>query len=113
MHEANVMSSCLEAPACDSHPATLFGKLPSLQIQCTTQLSPLFHRHPVDNNNDNNKNQNTEEELHKMPFLTGSGMAFKCMYCKYGTGLIILRGRHKPVLGRLHLPSGRLEQLET
>ncbi|OSS44537.1 hypothetical protein B5807_10793 [Epicoccum nigrum] len=72
MHEANVMSSCLEAPACDSHPATLFGKLPSLQIQCTTQLSPLFHRHPADNNNDNNKNQNTEEELHKMPFLTGS-----------------------------------------
>lgn len=58
LHDLTVMSSYLAAPACDSHPATLFGKLLSLQIQNTTQLSPLFHRHPPDNNNnDNNKNQ--------------------------------------------------------
>lgn len=57
LHDLTVMSSCLAAPACDGHPATLFGKLLSLQIQNTTQLSPLFHRHPPYNNNDKNKKQ--------------------------------------------------------
>ena len=64
LHDLTVMSSCLAAPACDGHLATLFGKLLSLQIQNTTQLIPLFHRHPPDNNNDSN-NENNKSQKHK------------------------------------------------